>query len=467
MPWHIGKHKDCNGYAVIKDDDGSLVGCHGDDLAKAKRQLTALYMSEKDRKEQMKMVRGVYYPQEDFAVVRNPNEPATWAILLADGKRNYYTAKSLNRAASFLIPGTDFFRILKLSPEEINTAKRRIRAEFAKLSVPPESLPQSVRKSSDQRWLLVYSNNYIDDDYPADILSERSHKAFSLLVKSGVVDYPELWFAHLPGTSLGKADFIGYENGFAIAAGYVYEGSENKLAKMDETYGVSHTMPIHLRNYGDPRVIDFYISSELSVLPRKKAANKSTGILMKGDIMNLSDEMREELAKIGYGEAEVAQIDDLLTKYQDEVGNRESKEASEANVEDGEPSIDVSEGAIQPVEPEETLVTGSQIEELAKAQMAAMTELAKSIADLNQRFDTLQEQFGSLSKQQNVQSATMAKWTPQVSFTDMFSALPINSVETVVDGRTELAKSKPQETEKPAAPITGISFLDSFLRDEK
>jgi len=45
MPWHIGDHADCSGFAVIKDGDGSLAGCH-DTRDEAEAQMAALYASE-------------------------------------------------------------------------------------------------------------------------------------------------------------------------------------------------------------------------------------------------------------------------------------------------------------------------------------------------------------------------------------------------------------------------------------
>lgn len=46
MPWHVSnKHKDCSGFAVVKDDNGQVVGCHKTE-ADANRQLAALYASE-------------------------------------------------------------------------------------------------------------------------------------------------------------------------------------------------------------------------------------------------------------------------------------------------------------------------------------------------------------------------------------------------------------------------------------
>ena len=56
MPWHIGKSDDCppsKPYAVIKDSDGSVAGCHETE-SKAKKQMAALYASERKSMEPMK-----------------------------------------------------------------------------------------------------------------------------------------------------------------------------------------------------------------------------------------------------------------------------------------------------------------------------------------------------------------------------------------------------------------------------
>lgn len=45
MPWHIGKHAECSTFAVIKDDDDSLAGCH-DTKEEAEAQMAALYANE-------------------------------------------------------------------------------------------------------------------------------------------------------------------------------------------------------------------------------------------------------------------------------------------------------------------------------------------------------------------------------------------------------------------------------------
>lgn len=45
MPYKIGKHADCSGFAVMKKADGKLMGCHSTE-AKAKKQMAALHAKE-------------------------------------------------------------------------------------------------------------------------------------------------------------------------------------------------------------------------------------------------------------------------------------------------------------------------------------------------------------------------------------------------------------------------------------
>lgn len=56
MPWQI-KHgaAGCKGYAVVKQSDGSLVGCHPT-KSKAMAHLKALYSSESDSKKVKKSI---------------------------------------------------------------------------------------------------------------------------------------------------------------------------------------------------------------------------------------------------------------------------------------------------------------------------------------------------------------------------------------------------------------------------
>jgi HK97 family phage prohead protease len=57
MPWHIeSDNAGCDGYAVVKDDDGEIEGCHQTRDA-AERQLAALYSSETNASKGQHMIR--------------------------------------------------------------------------------------------------------------------------------------------------------------------------------------------------------------------------------------------------------------------------------------------------------------------------------------------------------------------------------------------------------------------------
>lgn len=48
MPYHIeSENESCNGFAVVKDEDGEVMGCHRNE-DQASRQMAALYAAEDD-----------------------------------------------------------------------------------------------------------------------------------------------------------------------------------------------------------------------------------------------------------------------------------------------------------------------------------------------------------------------------------------------------------------------------------
>jgi len=84
MPWHIGEHAECNGYAVIKDGDGNLAGCHETE-AEAEAQMAALYASEStDEDDEMGELTEAKtkdgHGMGDFLVVGDPDETSTWHL---------------------------------------------------------------------------------------------------------------------------------------------------------------------------------------------------------------------------------------------------------------------------------------------------------------------------------------------------------------------------------------------------
>jgi hypothetical protein len=112
---------------------------------------------------------------------------------------------------------------------------------------PPTSF-MLIKGHGDQwLWFAKYSNKFRDRDNPPEIISEESHMGFAEKVNKGLAPYPELWLWHIPGTTWGKANWVGYDSsGYALAAGFVYpeynEVAETLSSKKD--IALSHGMPI-------------------------------------------------------------------------------------------------------------------------------------------------------------------------------------------------------------------------------
>jgi len=141
----------------------------------------------------------------------------------------------------------------------------------------------TVYKHNDKLWWSgVPTNKFIDDDVPADIFSEKSHRRFVKGIEDGIFAYPDLYLWHIPKT-IGKSTWVAYDDrGFLCAGGIIfpqYEGLVKELLlNTDEPIGMSHGIRLDTikRHPTLKHVIDEYNSFEFSFLPQKNAANKLT-----------------------------------------------------------------------------------------------------------------------------------------------------------------------------------------------
>jgi hypothetical protein len=91
MPWHIeADNPDCAGWAVVKDDDGSIAGCH-DSEQMAQDQMAALYANEPTMavEPMMDPTPGMMDPQVtqaefDVPTLTNPDAPPSDSAALVD-----------------------------------------------------------------------------------------------------------------------------------------------------------------------------------------------------------------------------------------------------------------------------------------------------------------------------------------------------------------------------------------------
>ena len=306
-------------------------------------------------------------------------------------------------------------------------------------------------KEGQYRWMAVYSNQFRDDDNPPEILSEKAHKTFVAMVDAGLVDYPELWHWHLPGTAWGKADWLAYDNGFALASGYVYPGHE-KEAELVSQMGdirVSHGMPSHqiMRNPDDLSIIDMYVSVEISDLPGFAAANKLTDfvVLNKGVNEMLSPEKRDYLAKAGLDAATIAAVESNLAN--------QAKAASEAGIESKE-----TEQAPAATE-QPAYVTANEVAEVLASMLKPLTDAVNGI---QVSLGAVQAEVKALKESDESKVTAKAAGTPRASLAELISMNLIGTKEAQLDGRTALGKAAPRSAAEPE--ITGVPLIDGLIR---
>lgn len=372
MPYDIERTDSCPAskpFGVI-GPNGKVHGCHPSKKA-AEQQRRALYANENKQKTAIKREGGLDFPPRDFAYVPNPAQPATWRLRLTE-EPGKVSLDQLQRAAAAISPAGFRGNRVEIPPAAASSVKRRLLAEFRRLKVDESEIPAAVKerdmtdgafytwKGKDDliRWFTVYSNNFRDEDNPPEILSEKSHENYVTLVDHGLVDFPELWLWHIPETVWGKADWVAYADGFAMASGIVHPGFEHiaeGVAKRGKNK-VSHGMPIPLIVY-DPRyerTMMFHVTTEISVLPDWAAANPMTGFMIegKGEVieMPLPKEKRAYLKEVGMSPDLIDKIEQSLINVRQAARSAgiESKERSDPDErDDGDPTIEDDEEDVE------------------------------------------------------------------------------------------------------------------------
>ena len=319
-----------------------------------------------------------------------------------------------------------------------------------------------VKESSGRlRWFAIYSNNYRDDDGTPEIISEKSHKCFTYLVKEKLVPYPELWHWHIPGTRWGEADYVDYHEGLAYASGLVDEGHE-KEAEVLQTMDVlvSHGMPKWsiVRNADDSSVIDFHITKEISPLPAAKAANKLTGFVLKEIEMALAKEKVDHLKKLTYTDDQVAKITNLMESKHVEAAGRESKETSDMQGEVSSTETLVTQTEVSTVSP--LTLTAAEI---AEAVGAVMSPVLAELQALKAEMADARKEINDMKAKETVRDAQVISATPALSLKELMSQHVFGKAEAMIDGRSALAKDKPVEKAASPESKTGISFIDALM----
>lgn len=438
----------------------------------------------------IKRENGLDFPARDYAYAPDPAKPATWGLRLTEtpGK---VSLKQLQRIALLLTNE----KAAGIPSAALNAVKRRVRAEFRKLGVPDSQLPPSVREgvvvarikeatptptnsfsvwkdasTGKYHWMAVYSNNFRDNDFPPEIISEKSHKAFTYLANEGILPMPELWHWHTPGTRWGITKQLDFVDGFAVAIGDVDAGFENhaEILSQRTDLGVSHGMlRKHIqRDPADPSCINFHITYEISDLPLAKAANKHTGffVIKEQDEMPFTPERREYLKQLGYGEENIAQMESTL------FGT--SKALIQAGVESKEADAPADEAAPAAEAANDAPVTRAEVAQVLSDIIGpivvhnqnletANAELTKGILLLSERLGGVEAQLKELTVADATKISKAATTTPAASLSEMMTAALNKSNQ--VPSTSTLIKSGPTQAEIPVQQVTPSGFLNTVI----
>lgn len=167
------------------------------------------------------------------------------------------------------------------------------------VTLGPQALTLFKDEQTGRTRVLMRVSNMFKDRH-GEIITSEAHKGFVRYLDSNPDKMPEFWAWHEFGSRWGQADAVDFSDGFLTASGLVDEGMDHvakALARRD--YGVSHGFRgVSLTGKG---FIDAYASFEFSPLPRDKAANIITGVMMLKE-KGMNKEKRQAFLNIGIPE---------------------------------------------------------------------------------------------------------------------------------------------------------------------
>lgn len=477
-------------------------------------ELSNLFNVFRSKEKKYKTEGGVKYSASDYLYVGDSSKPSTWKLRIAEGSSGHVTIAQLGRAAAAFSSGGFRGNKVQLPSGEAGKIKAKLRRLYKKLGAKDEDIPESIKKEQpfmlfkdalgNWRWFARYSNNYRDNDRPAEIISKQSHLDFVKMVDSGQAPMPELWHWHIPGSKWGEADWVAYDedNGIAMAAGYVLSGHEKEAEALSDLIdsgefdlGVSHGMPRPTVKYdsADDSIIVAHITKEISDLPLWAAANKLTSfsIFKEKDMAVISAQKKEYLKAVGFSDEAIEDIEagnKALAEFAKQA-EIESKEASE-NENDEAPQVDENQAEAEAQEKEQETpaedvssdetksdAEADEQKEGATVALVGAVEVADAIAQVSNalmdEIKSLKSQIDDLRKERDEekekQSATPDEYVPTASLAAMIAKQlsAVGSKEAAVHKNSTLAKSGPDETpvedETNTLVNTGNPVIDSVI----
>lgn len=158
MPWHIEQdHPECSGFAVVKDEDMEVVGCHRTE-AQALDQLAALNIAEADDMEEDDIEESLRAGSGPGAIITDIDE-----TLIGRSGENTQLIELLNESETAVIVITGRLRTQRQTTEELLD---RIGLEYDELIMSAGGDPNTHKHDAAESLLSRYTILAAYDDNP-------------------------------------------------------------------------------------------------------------------------------------------------------------------------------------------------------------------------------------------------------------------------------------------------------------
>lgn len=327
----------------------------------------------------------------------------------------------------------------------------------------------SVFKTADGvwKWIGVYSNSFVDDDYPVgEIISTASHKNFVAKVWSGEWEMPDLMLFHVEEWTVGKATYVDFWEvepgiGFAIAAGYFYEYAypvAEDISKMGEAPTMSHGMDMVVIRYEGnfPPTYLEHKTSEVTICPPGWEANQLTRFAADGKTVKSVDAgRRQPILRMGISEHALSQVEENV-KEMAMKGKSQGRVYKDAEAETAAVAEE-KEAAVDPAEEK-----AGDADEEKVAQDTPVAEEKQVAAKEDSGDDMSKQQYGDEDEDEEDEEG-MSKQVGIDDFAVEFSAEIAKNVNAAIASAIEpvLKRLDALEAEKAAAEEKASKADDS------
>lgn len=343
----------------------------------------------------------------------------------------------------------------------------------------PESGFKTFTAKDGRTWLLIWTTNAFKDR-DGEIFTTKSIEEY-VERHAEEEDKGEMRFWHIPGSKFAPILWQGMSGRFLVEAGpfddtyignafkdFFLEHGEKHLAIAPLGWGTSHGFE-YIPEDREDKVYDWFEKKESSVLPRSAASNLYNP---KMEVIRVNEDQLNALKAIGGDELAQTVLDtgESLTKeLEPNVDHKSTNADPDAKPEadkQPEPASDKDKEPEPKAEKAESETKAeTEVEYMTKEEVTAgFMALAEAMKGQRKDLMTIAEAIKELIKTDEQKIAELAETTPKASVADMIKSV-IGLEETRVDGRTSLAKEKPEEAKPtPAASETGITLIDALKK---